>query len=152
MAANQMTALAVRWLPWLQTPQLWRWQFVALGLAALPCLALLYLRNPEEPGFYPPCLFYTLTGLHCPGCGTLRGLHQLLNGNLLAALGYNPFMLLALPVIGYAYLSALLPSVSDKRLPTVFIPPSLIWGLLTAIVVFWILRNVSVYLLTVLAS
>lgn len=130
---------------------IWRWRFVALGLAALPCLALLYVRNPEESGFYPPCFFYALTGLHCPGCGTLRGLHQLLNGNLLAALGYNPYMLLALPVIGYAYLSALLLSVSGKKLPTVSIPPTLIWGLLTAIVAFWILRNVPLYPFTVLA-
>lgn len=151
MTANQMPALVVGWLPRLQTPQFRRWRFVALGLAALPCLALLYVRNPEDAGFYPPCFFYALTGLHCPGCGTLRGLHQLLNGNLLAALGYNPYMLLALPVIGYVYLSALLLSVSGKRLPAVFVPPTLIWGLLAAIVAFWILRNVPVYPFTVLA-
>ena len=75
----------------------------------------------------------------------------MLNGNLLEALGYNPYMLLALPVIGYAYLSALLLSVSGKKLPTVFLPPPLIWGLLAAIVAFWILRNVPVYPFTVLA-
>ena len=150
MTANQLPALAARWFPGLQ-PQLWRWRFVALGLAALPCLALLYFRNPEDSSLYPPCLFYALTGLHCPGCGTLRGLHQLLNGNLLAAFGYNPYMMLALPVLGYAYLAALLLSVSGKRLPTVFLPPALIWGLLAAVLAFWVLRNVPVYPLTVLA-
>ena len=151
MTTNQLPALAARGVSWLQSPQLWRWRFVALGLAALPCLALLYFRNPEEGGFYPPCFFYALTGLHCPGCGTLRGLHQLLNGNLLAAFGYNPYTMLALPVLGYAYLAALLLSVSGKRLPTVFLPPALIWGLLAAVLVFWVLRNVPVYPLTILA-
>ena len=112
---------------------------------------LLYFRNPEEGGLYPPCLFYALTGLHCPGCGTLRGLHQLLNGNLLAAFGYNPYTMLALPVLGYAYLAALLLTVAGKRLPTVFLPPALIWGLLAAVLAFWALRNVPVYPLTVLA-
>lgn len=146
-----MTAIAAKSFALVQSPQLWRWRFVALGLAALPCLALLYIRNPEEGGLYPPCLFYALTGLHCPGCGTLRGLHQLLNGNLLAAFGYNPYTMLALPVLGYAYLAALLLSVAGKKLPTVFLPPALIWGLLAAVLAFWALRNVPVYPLTVLA-
>ncbi len=129
-----------------------RWRFALLGIAALPCLALVFARNPEEPGYYPPCVFLSLTGLYCPGCGALRGLHHLLNGNLLTAFGYNPYTMLALPFIGYAYLSALLLSVSGKqRLPTVFIPPALIWGLLAAVLAFWLLRNLPVYPFTVLA-
>ena len=124
---------------------LWRWRFVLLGLAMLPCLALLYVRNPEEQGLYPVCPFYFLTGLHCPGCGTLRALHQLLNGNVLAALGYNPFSMLALPFIGYAFLSALLVTTWGKRLPSPFIQPALIWALLVAILAFWALRNVPVF-------
>ena len=128
-----------------------RWRFVFLGLALLPCLALVYARNPEEPGYYPPCLFYALTGLYCPGCGTLRGLHQLLHGNLIGAFGYNPFTMLALPIIGYAFLSALADDIWGKRLPTVFVHHALIWGLLVAVVSFWALRNVPVYPLTVLA-
>ena len=130
---------------------LWRWRFVLLAIAMLPCLALVYARNPEEPGYYPPCLFFALTGLHCPGCGTLRGLHQLLHGNLLVAFGYNPYSMLALPVIGYAFLVTLLSTTWGKRLPTVFVHPALIWGLLVAVVAFWVLRNVPVYPFTVLA-
>ena len=129
----------------------WRWRFVFLGLALLPCLALVYARNPEEPGFFPPCPFFTLTGLYCPGCGTLRGLHQLLNGNLVAAFGYNPYSMLALPIIGYAFLSALLLTTWGNRLPTVFIHPTLIWGLLVAVLAFWVLRNIPVFPFTALA-
>ena len=128
-----------------------RWRFVLLGLAVLPCLALVYARSPEDPGFFPPCPFYALTGLHCPGCGTLRGLHQLLHGNPIAAFGYNPYAMLALPFIGYAFLSALLLTTWGKRLPFVFIHPGLIWGLLVAVLAFWTLRNVPVYPFTVLA-
>ena len=130
---------------------IWRWRFAVLALATLPCLALVYVRNPEEQGFYPPCLFYALTGLHCPGCGTLRGLNQLLHGNMLAAIGYNPFTMLALPVIGYAFLWALLSTTWGKRLPTVYVHPALMWGLLVSVVAFWVLRNLPVYPFTVLA-
>ena len=145
LGANYLSPALIPGLP------LGRWRFVFLGLALLPCLALVYARNPEEQGFYPPCLFYTLTGLHCPGCGTLRGLHQLLHGNLIAAFGYNPYSMLALPVIGYAFVSALLLTTWGNRLPTVFIHPVLIWGLLVAVLAFWVLRNLPVYPFTVLA-
>ena len=148
---STITTLAANRLELLPGLPLWRWRFALLGLAALPCLALVFARNPEEPGYYPPCVFYALTGLHCPGCGTLRGLHQLMHGNLLAAFGYNPYTMLALPIIGYAYLSALLPSLAGRRLPTVFLHPALIWGLLAAVLSFWALRNVPVYPFTVLA-
>ena len=129
----------------------WRWRFVFLGLAILPCLALVYARNPEEPGFYPPCLFYSLTGLYCPGCGTLRGLHQLMHGNLVGAFGYNPYTMLALPIVGFAFLSALVAATWGKRLPSIFVHPALIWALLAAVLTFWVLRNVPVYPFSALA-
>ncbi len=129
----------------------WRWRFALLGLAVLPCLALVYLRNPAESWYYPVCPFYALTGLHCPGCGTLRGLHQLLHGNFIAAFDYNPYSMLALPLLGYAFLSSLLLTAWGKKLPTPFLHPALIWALLAAVVSFWMLRNVPFYPLTILA-
>lgn len=75
----------------------------------------------------------------------------MLHGNLIAAFGYNPYSMLALPFIAYAFLSALLLTTWGKRLPTVFVHPGLIWGLLMAVIAFWVLRNVPVYPFTVLA-
>ncbi|MEW5722540.1 MAG: DUF2752 domain-containing protein, partial [Thermodesulfobacteriota bacterium] len=56
----------------------------ALGAAGLAGATWLYLVNPAVSALYPPCPFHALTGLYCPGCGTLRGLNQLLHGHLLA--------------------------------------------------------------------
>ena len=106
----------------LQQPLYQRWKLAILALALFPCLVALIMRDPADSGLFPPCPFFALTGLHCPGCGTLRGLHQLLNGHLLAALGLNPLMVLALPFVGYAFLSTLALAVTGRRLPTVFIP------------------------------
>ena len=47
-----------------------------------------------------------VTGLLCPGCGTLRGLHQLLHGHLAAAFRLNPVMVLSLPLLGYVALAS----------------------------------------------
>ena len=134
-----------------QRPAILRWKLLLLALAALPCLAYLFARDPAEPGVFPACPWLTLTGYHCPGCGTLRALHQLLNGHVLTAFGLNPLTLLALPLVGYALLSTLVMAVSDRRLPSVFIPANWIWGLLVAVLLFWVLRNVPVYPFTWLA-
>ena len=122
-----------------------------LLVAALPCVALVYARNPEEHGFYPPCIFYALTGLYCPGCGTLRGLHQLMHGNFLAALSYNSYTILALPLLGLVLLSVFILSTNGNRLLAVFRRPLFLWGMLVAVLTFWVLRNVPVYPFTVLA-
>lgn len=37
------------------------------------------------------CLFKTVTGYPCPGCGGTRAAHALLHGNLQEALYINPF-------------------------------------------------------------
>ena len=127
------------------------WGLVLLFLAALPCLALVYVRNPEEPGFFPPCIFNSLTGLFCPGCGSLRGLHQLMHGNFLAALGYNSYTILALPLLGLAVFYAFLLSTNDSRILAAWLRPFFLWGLLVAVLAFWVLRNIPVHPFTVLA-
>jgi|SRR6185369_13583879 hypothetical protein len=69
--------------------------------------AILFWFDPSLYGFYPVCLFYKATGLLCPGCGSLRSLHQLLNGHLSAAFHFNPLLILSLPCcVWFGVLSA----------------------------------------------
>ena len=42
---------------------------------------------------------YQLTGLACPGCGSLRALHQLTHGHFGEALRLNPMLVMALPFL-----------------------------------------------------
>ena len=128
-----------------------RWRFVALALAATPCVVLLAFRNPEDSGLFPPCPFLALTGYHCPGCGTLRALHQLLNGHLLAAIDYNPLTVFFLPFLAYAFSAAMVGGIWGPKLPTVFIPAGWIWALLVAVIGFGVLRNLPVFPFSLLA-
>ena len=121
---------------------------IALGFAGV---AILYTFDPRNPGTYPICPFLGLTGYHCPGCGTLRALHQLLHGNIIAALGYNPFTVLSLPFIAYSYANGAMRVFRLATPPRVFVPPQYIWALFVGIVAFWLLRNVPIEPLTVLA-
>lgn len=111
----------------------------------------LYILDPSASSVYPPCPFHALTGLHCPGCGSLRALHQLLHGRVFTAFGLNPLMILTLPFLAYAFLSEFLEGITLFSLPRPFIPASWIWVYLGVILLFWALRNVPVYPLTLLA-
>lgn len=123
------------------------------ALAALTAAGagLLYLVDPRVPGNYPPCLFLYFTGCYCPGCGSLRALHGLLHGDPLGALDYNPLTVIALPFIIVTALIGLNQAVGRPRLPNFVIPHQLAWVLLGVIILFWVLRNIPIYPLTMLA-
>ena len=112
---------------------------------------VLYQFSPHESGIYGPCPFRALTGLYCPGCGTLRGLHELLHGNMVKAFGLNPLMVLLLPFILYSFFKYTVSGITGRQQSKVFIPSDFIWALLVIIIVYWILRNVPYYPFTLLA-
>jgi hypothetical protein len=132
-----------------------RERLFALMIVTTVPAALLYLRlfNPATPGtsYYPSCPFHTLTGLNCPGCGTLRGLHQLTHGHLLTALNYNALMVLSLPFLAYSFTSYALVALRGRGLPKPFIKPVFIRALFFTVMAFWILRNIPVYPFTILS-
>lgn len=130
-------------------PRPWSW-FVWAGVGSIG-VALLFAIDPAGSGIFPPCAFHTITGLHCPGCGTTRALHQVLHGNLSAAFALNPLMILAIPPLAYAAVSTSVRRLSGRQIPTVFIPAAWIWGLLGVVILFWVLRNIPAYPMNLLA-
>jgi len=72
---------------------------VVLVVAALGSGAVLFFFDPAKHGFYPICLFHSLTGLNCPGCGATRSAYQLLHGHLLRALQDNALFVLTLAAL-----------------------------------------------------
>ena len=75
----------------------------------------------------PPCMFRTLTGLYCPGCGTRSALIQLAKGNLYAAFRLNPLTVLALPVLVPSPFPSFL-RLYGRSLVRLRLHPALIWG------------------------
>ncbi|AQT80344.1 hypothetical protein B1R94_15300 [Mycolicibacterium litorale] len=74
----------------------------AIGTGALAVSALAYvgLADPHQRGsLFPPCPFKLLTGWNCPACGGLRMTHDLLHGDLAAAVVDNVFLLAGLPLL-----------------------------------------------------
>ena len=77
-------------------------RYGALGTGAVLVGALTYvgLGDPHNPDFiFPVCPFKALTGWNCPACGGLRMTHDLLHGDLGAAVVDNVFLLVGLPML-----------------------------------------------------
>ena len=71
------------------------------GAALAAGLAYIGLADPHRPGsLFPPCPFKLLTGWNCPACGGLRMIHDLLHGDLAAAVVDNVVLLVGLPAAG----------------------------------------------------
>lgn len=113
---------------------------VLLGLI----LAWVYkVYNPEQVSFFPKCVFLTSTGYRCPGCGSQRALHHLLNLDLQGAFRNNALLVVSIP---YILLGLYLEYKSEPG-PVVLVLRKFLFGsrairiVFCIIVLFWILRN-----------
>jgi hypothetical protein len=107
--------------------------------------------DPAEGGVWPPCPSRTLLGLDCPGCGGLRGTHDLLRGDVLAAADHNLLLPVAVVAIATALALWMLPLVG-RPARTLRLPRWASVAALAAIGVFTVLRNLPIDALDVLAS
>ncbi len=125
-------------------PRRWREALPVLTVAAagLAAAATLYVVDPNEPGHYPTCPFLATTGLYCPGCGALRGIHDLLHGDVAGALARNPMTVLAVPYLLAAWVAWALRAAGRPVPRSTSLPPWTLWLLLGLVVAFGVLRNV----------
>ena len=96
---------------------------LATGRHSMRCAASalpLYFLDPSTSGLFPACPFRALTGMYCPGCGTLRALHGLLHGNIAGAFMLNPLTVLILPLVIYAFVSLVAEVLRGRPLPKLF--------------------------------
>jgi hypothetical protein len=114
-------------------------------------IAALDFFDPATSGVFPPCPLQYLTGWYCPGCGSLRALHQLLHGNLLAAWELNPLTIVLLPFLAYGLASYVVFRLRGQYLPRLFLPALWIRALCGLIILFGIARNIPVYPFELLA-
>ena len=115
---------------------------IILAIAALLVFGFIYYAlDPSSSAAFPSCGFLTLTGYKCPGCGSQRAIHALLNGDVAAAFHYNAMLFIAAPWI-LLCLFAETQRVRNPRLYARLHPSLLIWLFLATILAWWLLRNI----------
>jgi len=123
---------------------------IALAAAGVGFVYVLATVPPGEDTYYPRCQLHSITGLHCPGCGTTRALHTLLNGRVADALAYNAIFPLVLPVMGWAFVRSVRVSRGTAPAADSWVTR---WGfrsLTVVVIAYGILRNVPTYPFTLL--
>lgn len=119
-----------------------RWVLVSImTLAAIAGLWVLARWNPADYSFFPRCAFYTVSGWHCPGCGTQRAIHQMLHGKFVDAFFLNPLATLVAPVLACCFMVTAVYRLRGKTGPCVYIRSRWIWLLAYSVIAFWLLRN-----------
>ncbi len=109
---------------------------ICIGMIGLGIFYALFLVDY----FSVPCLFETVTGLYCPGCGITRAMISILNFKFIEALEYNKLAYLIIIVIGIGFYRMFYSYIFQKDLKP--IPKVIIYSLLTIFLAYGILRNI----------
>ena len=121
------TSRSLRWLP---------------ATAAAAAVGIIAVRDPGTAGSYGFCPLQQLTGLDCPFCGGLRGTHELLHGDLVAALDHNLLLPLYLGVLVFVVAAASREATSRRFAEWRTGRGRLVaWLLVVLVLVFFVLRN-----------
>ena len=118
--------------------------FLLSFLTIVLATVCLYFYEPQQGGFYPPCLFHKISGLYCPGCGATRVFHELLHLRIRASLDYNVLFVILIPFLMVWYISYGLSTIGIRVNQGFLSHPFLLKALLLLSCLFAIARNIPV--------
>ncbi|MCB5179327.1 DUF2752 domain-containing protein [Streptomyces antimicrobicus] len=117
----------------------------ALTAAAVAgAFAYVGLVDPNEPGHYPVCPMFRLTGILCPGCGGLRSAHAFAHGDPVTALGDNALAVTAYVAFAGYLVLWLVRAAQGRPAPRPALRPWHWWVLGGAALAFTVVRNLPV--------
>lgn len=117
-----------------------------IAIILVTILAILYRTyNPNGNVYFPKCPFREFTGLKCPGCGSQRAVHYLLNFDIFNAIKENVILVLSIPYIltGLVFDSLKKPNENILKWRKILFGRKAIFVILSIIIAFWILRNIK---------
>lgn len=119
-----------------------RWGAALILAFVCAFVPVIYLCDPAKDGIFPPCIFREVTGLKCPGCGSMRALHHLAHGEVLAAFRLNPLMVLALPLAAWFVASNASVALRGRPLKGIKVGGACVWGVFALVIIYTVLRNI----------
>lgn len=126
-------------------------KYYAILILGVALLILYYAINPSTVNFLPKCPLYLTTGFYCPGCGSQRATHHLLNFNFLGVAQQNVLYILGLLFIAYHFFIIAFNFVFKKNIYNYTYHPKTPIIILIIVIIFWVLRNITIYPFSLLA-
>ncbi|MDE6048536.1 MAG: DUF2752 domain-containing protein [Paramuribaculum sp.] len=111
------------------------------GIVGIAAILLLYASFDPAHNPFPRCIFLSLSGLKCPGCGSQRALHAIIHGNILQAWHYNAALMVSIPLLALLCFSG----IAKNRFPTLYNRMNgriVIWNVFFLTIGWWIARNI----------
>lgn len=134
---NSDVKIESRLLPFFRGPV---FAFVQFGIILFVGI-LLFRSHPVEYRFIPSCPTAALRGVYCPGCGSTRAVHFLLNADIAAAWRHNPlFVILGIPVF-VLYLRGLFYQAIGKCFRFPALSAAVVKFIALAVILYFIARN-----------
>lgn len=103
-------------------------------------MSLLWIRDPHVGGSFGICPSLLLTGLYCPGCGSLRGTRDLLEGDVVAAFSHNILLVPAILWLTWWWVAQAARAL-DRPIRPPISSARFCYTLVAVIVVFAVVRN-----------
>jgi len=124
----------------------WSWRAAGPPLAvagsAIAAVVTVGVRDPHAAGNYPTCPSIALFGVHCPGCGSMRAVHEFAHGDLAGVLSRNILVPIGLLLLAWAWVSWFDRRLGYARVPALRPPVPVLYGSIVVLVLFAVLRNV----------
>jgi len=112
-------------------------------LAAIVVLIVVYKKNdPSYNEYFPKCMVKSVTGYDCPGCGSQRAIHSLLNFRIVDALKHNALTIVAIPylLLGFTLNYVVKPNKHTEKIKRKLFGNVAIYIVLAVILGFWMFK------------
>ncbi len=106
-----------------------------------------FFADPNKSLLMPKCPVKMITGYQCPSCGAQRAIHAFLHGNIIEAISYNLFFIVAIPfllltVYAFYKMKNNNPSLSTIRIYNFVTNRYVLLSYVFIFFAWWIVRNV----------
>ncbi len=119
---------------------------LAVLIIAAALLAYLFFATAEYrvSMLFPDCMLRTATGIKCFLCGGTRCARALMNGDIVKAFYYNPFIVLCGIFAAVCYVRLVI-SIFKKNYEPLRINEKYLWAVLIGVLLFSAVRNFDFY-------
>lgn len=108
-------------------------------------LGYLWLVDSVLPENMDVCMFHSITGLYCPGCGGTRAFQALFSGHVLKAFYYHPAGMYGIFLYVIYFVSQAIARISKGKVKGISFRPVYLYIMLGLILLNFIVRNVLLY-------